>query len=245
MGEQRVKRCALTAVCLVFFCISLAGCSRDSLEKQGGWYYEDTFTYSITREELLNKSSAKVSLTAGNDGEDTVTSVWIEVSFYDVSGALIATQEEEAFAWLDTGEESTVTAFFFYINGIAMTAKLQRVTCEYSDHGLDDNYFSYSWLYSIPIILFAVWILLIICFNRKERYYEVAGYHIVVLAGWTMHRITINGEVVAEKPAFSFHCNLHAERENLRIDVCIGVGFLGNTISTKVNGFVVRDKSEL
>ena len=81
--------------------------------------------------------------------------------------------------------------------------------------------------------------------NAKTRYYKSGDYEIEVHAGHKHHYIKINGEIADEiTSCFYFHITLQAQREGLDIQVRIGQGFLGNTISTRINGVMVCEKSD-
>lgn len=97
----------------------------------------------------------------------------------------------------------------------------------------------------IIIVLLAVlifyWGILVIMFNRKRLFYCVDGCNIEVFAGHCSHYIIVNGEKADEiKTLFAFQICLNALRENLNVQVRIGQGILGNTISTRINGVIVK-----
>jgi len=105
-----------------------------------------------------------------------------------------------------------------------------------------EDYFFLVVLLGLLLILLILSIILTIA-NRKTRYYEVNGYAIEVFAGNYNHYIKIDGVLADEvKTLFAFTINLQAHRESLDIQVRIGSGFFGNTVSTKINGVIVRDK---
>jgi hypothetical protein len=94
--------------------------------------------------------------------------------------------------------------------------------------------------------IWGIWLFLVIIYNTKRRYYEMNGYRIEVYAGWINHYIKINGKIVDEIKTGSRHhlITLEAHCENLDVVVRIGQGFLGNTISTIINGIVVCEADE-
>jgi len=99
------------------------------------------------------------------------------------------------------------------------------------------------WLIFLIVLLglLIVWLIVLFILNAKTRHYFLDEHHIEVRAGWRRHYIKVDGEIVDELiNSFYLTLNMKAELENLNIEVRIGQSFLGNTISTKVNGKIIR-----
>jgi len=100
----------------------------------------------------------------------------------------------------------------------------------------------------IPIVVLALlfyWVGLMLLYCRKRYFYYVDDYAIEVFTGYVRHYVIVNGDKVDEIKTLTFlNLVLTALREKLNVQVRIGHGFLGNTISTKINGKIVEGSTK-
>jgi hypothetical protein len=212
----------------------LFGCAA----KQDGYYDEESFHATRTYYEYLNESSITAYLDVGNDGKERITYVTLRVKFFDAANLLLATKEYKAPAFIDKGGLDRVSAYFFNIDGKADYYELAEVYYTYEDYSLSP----WIWTQIVLLGLFLVWLVAASICNKKVRHYKHDEHKIEVYAGWTNHYIKIDGTMADRiKTAFSFGVKLEAQKDDIHVQVHIGNGFLGNTISTKINGVVVFD----
>lgn len=211
-----------------------SGCSN--VKDKDGWYDEGSVTCTYTYYSSLKESSAEIYAFVGNNGKFTITGVTLTVSFYDKSTKFIGIASKEAVAFIDTGDKEMVRCYFFDIAGEVYSYELMSVSYKYSDYSSDNTPLTFLTFYSVILGILIIWLLLIFIFNAKRRFCFHDGHVIEIYAGWVNNYLKVDNTIVDEiKLLFHFHY-IVLTCEVLKINVKIGNGLLGNTISCFIDG---------
>ena len=199
-------------------------------------YNDDTAVLNVEYFNYIENTICDLDIDITNDDLKMLRYVYVTVSFYDENDYLITTKTARGIAYIDgwlrgSGNE-TVNVYFGTVYDLVESYSIDKVEYEY-DGG-------FIWIYVVGALV-QWWLVAALLLNHKTYYYEQDKHRIKVIAGFFTHRLEIDGITVDEYKAFFYwKIELKSQKENMNVEVKIGQGFLGNTVSTKVNGIVIN-----